>query len=107
MDWATWAASKGVDGACEAAEFLREQAPEMPQPAANPRLSKEAAAREAGLSTPLPDNAGARMMTHMAWTEGQPLGSRSNSWALLEPLRPDTSRCGGQLHGIGYVGEGD
>ena len=54
------------------------------------------------------DNVGARIMRiHMGWEDGQPLGPRGAPGALLEPLRPDTSRCGGQLHGIGYVGEGD
>ena len=107
LDWATWAASKGVDGASEVAEFLREQAPEMPELAAKPRLSKEAAAREAGLRTPLPENVGARMMAKMGWVAGQPLGSRGDSGALLEPLKPDTKRCGGQLRGLGYVDQQD
>ena len=75
----------------------------MSELAANPRLRKEAAAREAGLSTPLEDNAGMRMMLKWGGVPGLPLGSRDDSGALVEPLRPDTARMGGELHGLGYV----
>ena len=66
-------------------------------------VSQETAAREAGLSTPLSDNVGAGMMAQMGWAAGQPLGPRPDSGARMEPVRPDTSRCGTSLRGVGYV----
>ena len=124
LDWAVWAASRGVDGASGVAEFLRERAPELSEPpekrrsaeapppdaAAQKRLpgkrsTIEAVAREAGLSTPLPDNVGARMMAQMGWVPGQALGPHSDAGALVEPLRPDTSRLDEQRHGVGYLSE--
>ena len=107
LDWATWATSQNVAGASEVAEFLREQAPDGGDLVSDFCVSQETAAREAGLNTPLSDNVGAGMMAQMGWEAGQPLGARADSGARMEPVRPDTSRCGKELRGVGYVGKKD
>ena len=102
LDWANWAASKGVAGASEVAEFLLEESDGW-ELVSHSGVSQETAAREAGLSTPLTNNVGAGMMAQMGWAAGQPLGPRADSGARMEPVRPDTSRCGTSLRGVGYV----
>ena len=107
MVWAKWAASKGVAGASEVAEFLLAESDGW-ELVPHSGVGQETAARDAGLSTPLTNNAGAGMMAHWGCAAGQPLGPRPDSGARMEPVRPDTSRCGtSSLRGVGYVHEKD
>ena len=104
LDWATWATSQNVAGASEVAEFLREQAPDGGDLVSDFGVSQETAAREAGLITPLSDNVGAGMMAQMG-VGGRPTAGPpcADSDARMEPVRPDTSRCGTSLRGVGYA----
>ncbi len=111
LDWAEWSAAKGVDGAAEVAAYLRDQAPALQSRAPSASSTRrhwraaEAVARETGLSTPIPESLGTRILERMGWVPGQALGSGRESGAPLEPLRPDTTRLEGPRHGLGYATE--
>ena len=74
-DWAQWARQKEVAGAQEVLDYLNAKWPQVHTREQGAKRSAEEAVLSEGLSTPLSEGVGSRMMERMGWVRGEVLGA--------------------------------